>query len=174
MPNPTDYGYGHLCECLMKTPFTAVLPEDVLRAEEALYLRRQFVREAEGLDNAGKRAFYMELGPVSLLEIMVVLIERMSYEMIGLPLASNDPLSLFLELCDNCGFGYLNDRAFKMDEHGFRLELDRIAHVINEREYSETGEGGFFPLETGSESVTNLGLLQQMEEYLVERYNLLE
>lgn len=172
--NPQQYGYREVCARLMVAPFTAHGFDDSLRVEEALYLRRSYARTMDGVDENKKRTFYRSLGSASFFEVMVILVEQMAFEVHGIPLIDDNPASFFLELLDNSGLGYLNDEAFEQDSEQASEEFERITKTINDKLYLPNGEGGFFPLDNPSEDMREIGLLQQLDRYLVEKYHILD
>lgn len=172
--DPQAYGYHELCTRLMVTPFISQGFDDSLRVEEALYLRRSYARTMNGVDENEKRTFYRSLGPASFLEVMVILVEQMAFEVHGIPLIDDNPASFFLELLDNCGLGYLKDEAFVQDPDQCQEEFVRITKTINDKAYLPNGEGGFYPLEHPTEDMRTVGLLQQLDRYLVEKYHILD
>ena len=175
IPNPKQYGYQRLFAQLLATPFYSSLQEDTLRIEEALYLRRSFARTFEhGLSEEEKRSYYEALGPVSVFEIMAIMVEKMSYQLAGNKLADPSPAALFLEILDNAGFCFLTDECFEDDPESAQIELASTVRIILERDYDVSGNGGFFPLDVPVTDMRELDLKQQMELYLVEKYDILE
>jgi len=171
--DPKQYGYRQLFLRLMAVPFKSSIVEDGMRIDDALYLRRSYTRTMDWTEDE-RRAFYRSMGPVSFFEIMAVLADKMAYDLIGNPLADNTPASLFFEMMDNCGLCYLNDEAFEADTDGCLKEMKRITDRINDHAYNEDGSGGFFPLDTPVTDMTTIDLRQQMELYMIEKYDILE
>ena len=173
--NPAEYGYQSLFSQLMEIPFYSTLHEDSLRIDEALYLRRSFARTFEnGLSEKEKVEFYEALGPASVFEILAIMVEKMSYQLIGNKLADSSPFALFLELLDNSGLSYLTDRAYAEDPESSREECAETVKNILDHCYDFDGNGGFFPVETHGFDMTSLDLKQQMELYLAEKYDILD
>lgn len=175
IPNPAEYEYHNLFDQLMTLPFYSAIHEDSLRIDEALYLRRSFARTFHnGLSEKEKVEFYEALGPASVFEILAIMVEKMSYQLMGNRLADSTPFALFLELLDNSGLSYLTDRAYAEDADSCRKECAEIVTDILNHCYDFDGNGGFFPLDTPVADMTSLDLKQQMELYLVEKYEILE
>lgn len=172
IPKPEEYGYGQLMAQMMMFPFEARVQEDEHRIEDALYLRRQFARSFVNFDEQ-KRDFYRALGPCSVLEIFVILVEKMSFELDGNRLADNTPSALFLELIDNLDLCYLTDDAFKEDPIECSEELGIILSTFVNRTYDQNGGGSAFPLKTAKTDMAQIGLVQQMDLYLIEKYDIL-
>lgn len=169
--DPRDFEMESVCSQLMVSPFVATIKEDENLIESALYLRRTFIR---GYGTEDKRGFYRSLGPCSVLEVICVLLEKMSYSLLGNPLASSDQGALFLELMDNLGLGWINDRAYSHSPEECTDYIEDVVSTLIGRTYDYDGEnGGMFPLENPKSDVRNLGLYQQLDEYLIERYDAL-
>lgn len=174
IPDPGEYGYKQLFSRMMVYRFKALLEEDERRIEDVLYLRRSFARTVKGLDENQRRDFYTALGPCSVFEILVILADKMSFELSGNRLADTNPAALFFELIDNLELGYLKDEAFEEDLETSVDELEGILSVFVNRDYGVNGYGSVFPLEKPSTDVSKIGLIQQMDLYLIEKYDLLE
>lgn len=172
---PISSGYEWLCAKLMTIPFKAVktVTDDNNRVSDALYLRSTFCYKFS-LDARARRDFYRSLGPCSVFEIMVVMIEEMCFLMGSNALASNDPSSLFFELIDNLDLGYLNDWCYRHDPKSCDEEAEETVAVFVNREYEYDGYGGLFPLEHADEDQRTVNLYHQMELYLIERYDILD
>lgn len=170
--DPAAHRLECVCSSLLVSPFIAVLSDDENQVEQVLYMRREFVR---GLSEAEKKAFYRSLGPCSVLEILVIFVEKMRYNLIGNPLASSDPGALFLELLDNLGLSWINDDAFGADPDGCNDAIEDILQTFTYRDYDADGQnGGLFPLDFPKNDVREMSLFRQMESYLIEKYDLLE
>lgn len=169
--NPRENGIESVCSMLMVSPFVAVLKDDENLIESALYLRRTFVR---GCDQEQKREFYHSLKDCSVLEIMSVLLEKMSYMLLENPLASSDQGALFFELLDNLELGWINDRSFSANPDVCSEYIEDAVSIFVNRDYDDDGQnGGMFPLENPRSDAREMGLYQQMDEYLIERYDML-
>ena len=170
---PVQSGYEWLCEKLISSTFRVDkrVPDDVKAVSEALYLRSTFAFK-NNLSAMDSRGFYRSLGPCTVLEIVAVLVEKMSFLLNANLLASNYPACLFFELMDNIGLSYLNDDCFE-DEEGDEI-ADEIINTFVERTYDWSGEGGLFPLENAPEDMRYVDLLRQLDLYLIERYEILD
>lgn len=161
-----------VCALLMVSPFVPQLQEDENLVESALYARRNFVRSQ---DAAAKREFYRAMGPCSVLEILVVLVNDMSYKLLGNRLASSNQGALFFELMDNLGLGWINDDAFGRDPEACSDYVEDVLSQFVSRNYAENGEdGGLFPLDNPPDDMRKMGLYSQLDAYLIEKYDALE
>ena len=170
---PRRYGYRELFLRLMMAPFTALMTEDERRIEDVLYLRRSYARTMEW-DDEQRRTFYRSLPHCSVFEIMVVMVEKMSFQLDGNMLADNHPSVLFFEILDNLELGYLNDGAFAEDPDGCLEELERVVKVLVERQYDAYGNGSFFPVEAPPTDMSKCNIVEQMDVYLIEKYRILD
>ena len=169
--NPEDHEIECLCGLLLVLPFEAVLKEDGNIIESALYLRRTFIRD---YDADEKRRFYQSMGPCSILEMLCVLLEKMSYMLIENPLASSEQGALFFELIDNLELGWINDRSFQQNPEWCNDYIEEAIQTFTYRDYDENGQnGGLFPVEHAPFDMREVGLYQQMDAYLIEKYDLL-
>ena len=169
--NPCEMGIESVCSLMLVCPFYAVMPDDENQIEQALYMRREYARQ---LSNEEKTQFYRAVGPCSVFEIVVILVEKLRYNLIGNPLANNQPALLFLELLDNLGVSWVNDRVFAENPGTCSAEIEGALEVFVNREYGPCGEdGGLFPVEKARSDMREMSLHRQMEEYLIDRFDAL-
>lgn len=169
--DPENSKIESVCAMMMVTPFVAELEEDKNLVESALYSRRNFVRNRSMND---KRNFYRAMGDCSVLEIMAVIVRKMSYMLLGNALASSRQGALFFELIDNLGLGWINDDAFGSDPDSCSEYIEDVLSQFVGRNYAENGEdGGLFPLENPPDDMRKMGLFQQLDAYLIEKYDAL-
>lgn len=169
--DPARYDMESVCAQLMISPFVANLKEDENLIESALYLRRTFIR---GYDTDDKREFYKALGPCSVFEVINILLDQMSYSLLGNPLASSNQGALFLELMDNLGLGWINDKAYSNAPEECTEYIEDVVSAFVNRTYDVDGNNGsLFPLENPRSDMRDLPLYQQLDAYLIERYDAL-
>ena len=169
--DPAECKMECVCSMLIVSPFIAVLKDDENQIEQALYMRREYARD---LDPAEKSAFYRAMGPCSVFEILVEMVEKMHYNLIGNPLASSRQGALFFELLDNLELGWINDDAFGENPDACSDYIEDAVRTFVYREYDENGaNGGLFPVTLLKNDVTKMSLLRQMEAYLIDRYDAL-
>lgn len=169
--DPKESKIESVCSMMMISPFVSDMWEDQNIVESALYSRREFVRDQ---DPIAKREFYRAMGECSVLEVIAILIRKMSYMLLGNHLASSNQGALFFELLDNLGLSWINDDAFSRDEDGCREYIEDVMSRFVGREYEENGDdGGLFPLENPPEDMREMSLFQQLDAYLIEKYDAL-
>lgn len=170
--DPDTSGYSALCSLMLVSPFIAVLKSDENEIERALYARREYARK---LSTKERTDFYEAMGPCSVLEIIASLVDKLSYNLINNPLASDDPGALFFELMDNLGLTWLNDDAFGRDAEACNGSFEDAMQTFIYREYDENGnDGGLFPVEKAASDMREMSLHRQMEEYLIDRFGALD
>lgn len=161
-------GYLRFCEILQDTEFLPILEMDENRSAECMELRSDFAKDYDDpvcdlLDD-----IYGANG--TMMEIMIVLSEKMNYEMTDSQFEAS-PRKWFLELIGNCGLdNYCTNEDFEKEENE---ELVRdILHTVIFRLTGWDGEGGLFPLMYAQTDQRRLELITQMNNYLEENYDI--
>lgn len=133
--------------------FVWFVPNDDNRIEDGKDLRIEFVDREEAVADQG----WMRLG-CSMLELLMGLSRRLAFETDG------EPRYWFWEMIDNMGLRGYTDRSRFTDD-----SINEILDAIIWRTYSETGEGGIFPLQNPHEDQRKIELWYQMAAYVLER-----
>lgn len=151
--NPSR-SYWELAKQLHHKPYIWFVPNDDNRAEDGRLLRDEF------LDGAGIREvdrLWMELD-CSILEMLIGLSRRVSYESYG------TPGDWFRRLLDNLGFVTFTDSAYNA---GVAEDVDFVLEQLNHRTYDRNGHGGLFPLHLAAEDQRKVEIWYQMSAYLL-------
>lgn len=147
--------YWNLARYLYTKEFAWLVPNDENRAADGRDLRILFLRET-GLEEDLE---WMELG-CSMLEVLIGLSKRISFEMDGTPqvwfwhLIQNLRLGAEIELSDLYDFPH--------------KAVDRKIETLLNRTYHHSGTGGLFPLQHTVIDQRNVELWDQMCAYLIE------
>lgn len=143
---------------MFEKEFYAVIPNDGNRITDGYNLRQQYMFEKnEQLPSA-------EEEPVTFLEVMIVLAEKMSYLMEDkLDPEVNDAGRWFTEMLDH--LGKPRDRM-KWDEYRW----DDAMETVMNRMYSSSGAGGLFPRINPEKDQRKVELWYQMNGYLMDWY----
>ena len=155
-------GYNDLLRMMCDIPFEVVLDQDINRLEDGRYLRNHFF-----LDNGIVGDFTDK--PVSVLEVLIALADRIDTEYIGNP-SDPRPDIIFWEFLYNLG---LNTAAFQDNRIKYPSNKYRFESIINNfifRNYAVDGRGGIFPLKNVNFDVADMELWEQMQAYLSENY----
>lgn len=123
---------------MFDTEFKVLIPNDINRKVDGEELRKEFCREnryrlGEIFDN--------DKEPCSVLEMLVALTERMTYEMTD-EVVDNSPGRWFKEILHNLGLS---------SQTGF-YRAEEIVNFANNREYGDDGIGGYFPIKSSKSS----------------------
>lgn len=145
--------YWNILRQLYCKEFAWFVPNDDNRAEDGRYLRYEFVEEL-GLDME-EDWFHL---PCSMLEMMIGLSRRLSFE------AEGEPRWWFWHLMGNLGLHELNDAVEYSEE-----EVDEVLDRVIWRTYLPDGRGGLFPLKHAEQDQTRVELWYQLSAYLLER-----
>ena len=157
-------GYLHLCEVLQDCAFMTLVKMDENRREEAIELRFEASGDIQGIIDG---PFHYTC---SVLELLVILVRRMNYEMLDSQYESGIGRWTSEIFANACIDGFTNAR-FEADENA-ENELKEIISDIVYRRYGFDGEGGFFPLKHPVHDQRHLELLTQMNDYLAENYDI--
>jgi len=156
--------YWLLAKDLYRKPFIALIDHDDNRCSDGIELREEFLRDYE-------RDGYLDMGrECSMLEMMIALARRIDF-------ATSDPNDIyntdttsywFWEMIDNLGLIEFDDDSYvELDGQTY---VDWILDGFVNRQYSENGEGGLFPLDGDCEDQREVEIWYQMNAYL-EKHN---
>lgn len=139
------------------TEFVWFVPNDDNRVEDGKDLRREFL---EDYDISDPDPEWMRLG-CSMLEMMVALSRRLSFETEG------EPLVWFWHLIETLDLLQFSDKNYNNSSE--RVVNDVLNNVIF-RTYDPDGQGGLFPLRSPQEDQRRVEIWYQMQEYLLEQF----
>ena len=148
--------YWDLLQIMQQTEFIW-LPEaahDDNRMMDGLDLRVEFLE----VYNTPQIRDPGELGPVSVLEVLVGLSRRLAF------MADGRPKDWAWNLLCNLGFERYSDDLTKYK----RRRAEDILDALVWRRYNPDGSGGFFPLQNPDEDQTRVELWYQMSAYVEE------
>lgn len=146
--------YFNLCQNLFSHRFIAYLEMDQNRISDALMLRKEILGNGY-------------ISPASVLEVLVSFAMRIDREYTGEPgvLLPDVP---FKDMIKNLGLTYETNERYN------KRYVDEIIWRFVQRLYLPNGEGGIFPLINPSCDQTKIDLWSQMQEYLSEKYKMME
>lgn len=152
-------GYIFLIKALFMKEFYWTVDKDENRSDEGKALRSIFCDEC-GYDDIPDEIN----GPCSVLEMMIALSRRWNDEV---SLSDDEDCSdvYFWEMIKNLGLEGCTDDKF--DPEMVREKLD----IFLDRDYPDNGKGGIFPLRKSKESQKNIELWYQLQNYLMENYD---
>ena len=168
-------GYGLLCSILQEATFYPILEMDENRWEDGVQYRLDFASWNEHGDNekALITANYLDdiLGGCTMLELLISLAQRISIELEE-SIYEARPGKWFEEMLGNLGLDvYTNDEL--MNNEAAYFEVERILERFIFRRYRYNGEGGLFPLQNPQDDQREAEIEIQMNDYLMENYNIL-
>lgn len=146
--------YWKVLRQLYTTEFVWFIPNDDNRAEDGKGLRQRFL-EHQGIRNVDPN--WLHIG-CSMLELMISLAERLSFQDGG------GPRAWFWQLMENLDLERHNDNTLVPEK-----QIERILNDVVWRTYRRNGRGGFFPLKRAVEDQTKIELWYQMSAYLLEQ-----
>jgi hypothetical protein len=141
--------YSDLIKILGIKEFIWLVPHDNNRIMDGLDIRWEFYEET-GLTG--------EIGPVSVLEILVALSRRLAF------IAGGDPPGWAWQLICNLELHKSSDPIGPKK----LMRVDEILETLVWRTYSKDGQGGFFPLAWPEQDQRDVELWYQMEYYADE------
>lgn len=141
---------------LYKKEFFWFVDHDDNRVEDGRELRYEFSHET----NTKLTPEWHTFG-VSMLEVLIALSRRLSFQ------ADGEPRERFWELVDNIGLAKFNDARY--NRRAAKTIDDALEKVIW-RTYSYSGDGGLFPLKDPKEDQREVELWYQMSAYIISTY----
>lgn len=156
-PDITDpaFTFWKLLKELFTKEFVWLIPNDDNRLEDGKELRIEFIHE-EGLTEVDRD--WIELG-CSVLELMVGLARRLSFE------AEGQPHYWFWCMMENIGINRYSDDWKRFPRTHIHKVLDRVIF----RTYKANGQGGFFPLKHSEQDQRQVELWYQLSAYVLEQ-----
>jgi hypothetical protein len=137
---------------LYSNEFVWFVPNDDNRAEDGRDLRHEFLEE-KGISEVDPQ--WMGLG-CSMLEMMIGLARRLSFE------AEGEPRAWFWRLVRNLGLIDTNDTNTNTKE------VNEIIKRVVDRTYQHNGHGGLFPLRFAVRDQRKVEIWYQLSAYLEE------
>ncbi|MFQ9446428.1 MAG: hypothetical protein ACLR4A_02775 [Christensenellales bacterium] len=156
---PAGRTYDRLFDILMNREFIGIVPHDENLEEHGLELRGMYF---------GVR--WADLGPCSVLEMLVALSQRITDIMVDDEPNFTDGY-FFWRMLDNLGLIQFDDEAFE----DWRTEdlVEDILNVLLERLYEYNGRGGLFPLKRPREDQRRVEIWYQAQAWLMETFDCL-
>lgn len=146
--------YWKLAKQLYSTPFVWFIPNDDNRVIDGQDLRNEF------LNDKGIEADEAWLGlDCSFMELLIALSRRLEFE------TEQPAADWFWRLLENLELQKYTDSKIRPSTHD---HIACVLHKINERLYSESGQGGLFPLEHPKSDQRRVEIWYQMHAYLLE------
>ena len=138
---------------LFHMEFLDLVDNDANRIGDGLLVRERYLEES-GVDPEDL------IGPCSMLEMLIGLLERIQWEMTD-EVNDNSLERWFSEVMGNIGIG-----AYEED----RGKIFQTIKDVRDRRYRRDGSGGFFPLNNPIRDQRGVELWYQMNSYLIEKY----
>ena len=168
-------GFSYLCSILHEVIFHPTLEMDENRWEDGIRYRYEFASEKEGFgtDRANWVTNYLDdsIGGCTMLELILSLAEKMHFEMLDSQYDAGVG-KWFEELLSNLGLDMYTNRELMENEAAY-FEIDDILNKLIYRNYRYNGEGGLFPLRGPKEDQRDVEMLIQMNNYIIENYDIL-
>lgn len=148
--------YWSLIRHLYTKEFVWLIPNDDNRVEDGRALRYEFMQET-GYEFERE---WLRL-PCSMLEMLIALSRRLTFE------AEGQPRAWFWHLLRNIGLDKCND-AYLVNQSQL-LEVDHILDIVIWRQYDWSGHGGLFPLKREPRvHQKDVEIWYQMSAYLLQ------
>jgi hypothetical protein len=147
--------YFSLLAQLHIKPFYWFVHNDDNRETDGKELRNEFLSEH---DVSEPDQPWDEV-PASVLEVLIGLARRLSFESYG------EPAQWFWVLLQNLGIDRYVDAVYQDD---IAEDVERVLNLLLSREYGRDGTGGLFPLRTTSSDQRRVEIWYQMSAYLLE------
>jgi hypothetical protein len=141
--------YSNLIRLLGTKPFVWLVPHDNNRIEDGLDIRREFY---------AKTSIKGDLGPCSVLEVLVALSRSLSF------IADGSASGWAWQLLCNLNLDKVPDPIGPKKAR----TTDEILEALVWRTYSKDGQGGFFPLAWPEQDQRDVELWYQMQYYADE------
>ena len=142
--------YRKLLMHLHNTEFIFSIPMDENRAENGEHLRYRFSLRHHVNEE------YLDIGPCTVLEMMVALAIRCEEEIMDDPEIGNRTAQWFWGMITNLGLGDMTDEYYD------RRDVDDILTRLLNREYEPDGRGGLFRIRNCQEDLRDIEIWVQM------------
>jgi hypothetical protein len=153
---PNNKSYNDLFERMHNSEFVWTVPRDDNRVQDGLDLRGQYLNEF------GRRGSRLNLGGVTLLEILISLSRRVAFT------AGGNEREWAWRLLENLHLNKASDPLI-----GKKAErVEETLYALVWRTYQWDGQGGFFPLKHAVEDQTKVEIWYQMNAYVIEMHEL--
>ena len=152
--------YIPLLDLLHKIPFELHMQEDEDRVKDGQYLRDKWCSE-EGIY---EHLYEFEDEKVSVLEVLVALAERLSFQIGNNCTGDHGIPECFWEILGNLGIEKYSAGNY------IPLNIKEKVRVWMYRRYRKDGLGGAFPLQNSRYNQKNLTIWDQMNAYILEKY----
>jgi hypothetical protein len=150
--------YTEVCSSMHRVKFDWHIPNDDNRAADGRELRVDFLNKEEHRDPNERDKEWLELD-ASVFEVLVALCLRANF-MIDIP------VELFFEMfLVNLNLQGCVDTGKKQTG-----KINRVIKKLNERQYSQNGQGGLFPLQNPPSDQRRVELWYQMSAYMTENH----
>jgi hypothetical protein len=153
-----DHRYDELLNHLFRINFYSLVPNDDNRGEDGKQLRDIFIEE-EGL----QRSSSLPTGPCRVLEMLIGVANRLEFELLGGDY-ERPARDWFWVLINN-----LNLELYTNDAYS-QKQVDDIVLTFLDRQYSENGYGGLFPLSYPQKDQRRVEIWYQMSAWVIENY----
>lgn len=152
--------YDDLLGQIHTKEFVWMVPNDDNRLEDCVDLRRSFLN-GNAIPDLNERETMLLMGvpPISVLEILIGLSERLSF------MAEGRPEDWAWRLIENLELHKMHDPVSPRKAE----IIDDILEVLIWRQYNFEGVGGFFPLTSSEEDQAKLELWYQMAVWLEQQ-----
>lgn len=161
--SPGCNDYSKLFQILHKKRFYSIVEHDENRGTDGMVLRDEFAAET-GLNQAD----ILLTGDATLLEVLVYLARRMSFDMTDI-VKDNSMSRWFWEMMDNLELTQYTD--YKLESRtDYEYLVDDILERLLARQYSPAGVGGLFPLWKKDQDQRYMEIAAQCQQYLYDRY----
>lgn len=161
--SPDHSSYSKLFRILHAKRYYSLVEHDENRGDDGLVLRDEFASE-----NGVNQSDILLTGDATLLEVLVYLARRMSFDMTDI-VTKNTPERWFWEMMDNIGLSQYTNQKLE-SRIDYEMLVDDILERFLSRQYSAAGVGGLFPLWKKGQDQRQMELAAQCQEYLYERY----
>lgn len=156
---PTAYNHSLLLKDLHHFRFESVIERDENRALDGVDLRYQYIDEENLPDDNGVSDM-----PCSVLEMMIGMAERFTYDVIGRSFAGTE--FWFWKMIDNLGLTCATD-----DNYSYAYVEQKVETMLK-RSYKRNGLGGLFPLKRDKKDQRNIELWYQLCAWFEENYGI--
>lgn len=148
-PRHPPKSYQGLLRLMHQKEFVWLIPNDDNRVADGLDLRREFFRETN---------LQADLGPCSVLEVLVALSRRLSFA------AGGKPEGWAWQMIRNLELHKMWDPVTRRKA----IVIEEILETLIWRNYEPDGQGGFFPLAWPPADQRKIEIWYQMQSYVME------
>lgn len=157
--------YRGLLYVLFEKEFYHTVPNDDNRSSDGITLRQEYI-SLMGFDKDDRKEERLALsGPCRFLEMLIALSRRCEDDVMYDPKKGDQTRNWFFLMIQNLGLDIYYDANFDCTS---QANISKVIDIVIDRQYSENGDGGLFPLKNPKQDQRKVEIWFQLVAWLNE------